>query len=41
MQVFVDGTGWRRVGARLLSASLAGGMVAFAVLVASTLLGEF
>lgn len=41
MQVFVDGNGWRRVGAGLVSVSLAGGLVAFTVLVAGTLLGQW
>lgn len=41
MQVFVDRTGVRRVLARLLGAALAGGMLAFTVLVAGTLLGHW
>ncbi|GLZ33917.1 hypothetical protein Lesp02_61050 [Lentzea sp. NBRC 105346] len=41
MQIFVDATGWRRTGVRLVSAALAGGLLAFVVLVVSTLLAQW
>ena len=41
MQIFVDATGWRRAGARLVSLALAGGLLAFVVLVGSTLLAAW
>ncbi|MEU7480338.1 hypothetical protein AB0A63_30475 [Lentzea sp. NPDC042327] len=38
MQVFVDGNGGRRVVAKLVSVTLAGGLVVFAAVVGGTLL---
>lgn len=38
MQIFVDGNGGRRVVAKLLSATLASGLVVFAAVVGGTLL---
>jgi hypothetical protein len=38
MQVFVDGNGGRRVVAKVLSMTLAGGLIAFAAVVGGTLL---
>ncbi|WP_285645222.1 hypothetical protein [Lentzea sp. NBRC 102530] len=41
MQVFVDGSGGRRVAAALVSWTVASGLVAFGAVVAGTLLGAW
>ena len=41
MQVFVDGTGGRRVAARLISLTVASGLIVFAAVVGGTLLGAW
>jgi hypothetical protein len=41
MQVFVDGNGGRRVVARVLSLTVAGGLFVFAAVVGGTLLGAW
>jgi hypothetical protein len=38
MQIFVDANGGRRVVARLVSLTIAGGLIAFAAVVVGTLL---
>lgn len=41
MQVFVDGNGGRRVVAKLVSLTVASGLIAFAAVVGGTLLGAW
>ncbi len=41
MQVFVDGRGGRRVVARVVSVTVASGLIMFAAVVGATLLGAW